>query len=75
MYIYIYIYIYICVCVCVCVYIALLTAKQTSLPWEWRGGGPVLASTRDYHYQYCILYGIQTGGRGGVVYWSMDVQE
>jgi len=25
-------------------------------------------------YQYCMVYGIQKGGRGGVVYWPIAVQ-
>jgi len=31
--------------------------------------------TRYCHYQSCMVYGIQKGGRGGVVYCAIDVHE
>jgi len=34
----------------------------------------VLAFTRYCHYQYCVVYSIQSGDRGGVVSWATDVQ-
>jgi len=34
-----------------------------------------LALTRYWYYQYCLVYGIQKGGRGGVVYCPIAVQE
>jgi len=33
-----------------------------------------LAVTRCCYYQYCMVYGIHKGGRGGVVYCAIDVQ-
>jgi len=32
-----------------------------------------LAFARYYHYQYCMAYGMQTGGKG-VVYCALDAQ-
>jgi len=35
---------------------------------------PALAFTRYCYYQYCMVYGIPKGGRGGVVYCPIAVQ-
>jgi len=37
-------------------------------------GGRNLAFTRYCHHQYGMVYGIQKGGRWGVVYCAIDVQ-
>ena len=45
-----------------------------SIGLTWRGGSYGLAFTRYCHYQYCVVYGIHKGGRGGVVYCAIDVE-
>jgi len=39
-----------------------------------RGGMRDLAFTRFRSYQSCMVYGIQKGGREGVLYWPIVVQ-
>jgi len=51
--------------------------QRTPTPLRWpmlTNEGPGLAFTRYCYYQYCIVYSIPKGGRGGVVYCPIAVR-
>jgi len=80
-YIYIYTHTYICVYTYIFIYVRIyicLLRNHTLSRKQWlgtrRSSTCSLALTRYCHRRYCIVYGIQKGGRWGGVYCEIGVQ-